>query len=181
MNFRDRCRAAGACQEFLAWLGGLTAEEAWRFCYRADWMLWIVGHLCAGVPEDRLRAYAAYVAELTPLGDGRTTWDLLPDERSRQAVRVASWHAVGLATAEELRSASDAAWDAASAAWAASDAAGYAASAAWAASDAAGYAARAASAAWADSSAAWAYARAWQADALRLHIPDITPYIRKGK
>ena len=178
MSFREQCKAAGACQELLSWLGGLTAEETWRFCYRADWMLWIVGHLCAGVPEDRLRAYAAYVAELTPLGDGRTTWDLLPDERSRQAIRVASWHAVGMATNEELTDA----WDnAREAAWSASNAAAWFASnaAAWttwaAARDAASAAARDAAA----SCTSLAAARAWQADALRLHIPDITPYIRK--
>ena len=227
---------ADACPEGLAWLGDRTAEEAWRVCHRSDWMRWILRFLCAGVPEDRLRAYAAYVAELTPIGDGRTTWDLLTDERSRQAVRVASWHAVGLATNAELtaawvgarnadrdaRDADSAAMDAArdakdaiaadSAArdaWAAAivdasdawDAEGHARDAAIDAASSSWDSERAAWAAWdanidaassaalavawaaseAASEAALAAARAWQADALRLHIPDITPYIRKGK
>jgi hypothetical protein len=51
----------------------------------------------------------------TPIGDGRTVWDLLTDERSRQAVAVAERYAAGDATDEEMRAA---ARGAARAAWA---------------------------------------------------------------
>jgi len=79
------------------------------------------------------------------------------DKRPRQAIEVARRYANGKATIEELTAASDAASDAAWAAWAASDAA----RAAWAASDA-----RAAWAAWAEWAAAKAAERKWQGQRL---------------
>ncbi len=142
--------------------------------------------------RDRLaRLFACACVRDTPLGDGRRVWDLLTDERSRAAVRVAERYVYGEASVEDLAAAriaaGDAAWDAAeAAAWAAdaaiaayAHAAAYAAAriaariaagdAAWgAAGDAAGDAAW--EAAWeaagdAAGDAAWAaaWAAAWEA------------------
>jgi hypothetical protein len=114
-------------------------------------VLWLVCR--QGVLPDRtLRRIAARFARSTPLADGRTTWDLLTDERSRTAIETAERHARGEATDDELAAAGDAAWAAAGAAagdaaWAAAGAAAWAAAgdAAWAAAwAAAGAAARAA-------------------------------------
>ena len=110
-----------------------------------------------------LRLFACKCVRSTPLGDGRVVWDLLTDERSRNAVEVSERFARGEATQEELDAARDAARNAARnaarAAWAAWDAAG----AAWDAWDAAGAALDALDAAWAyDSAAMYAAARAAQ-------------------
>ena len=89
----------------------------------------------------------------TPVGDGRTVWDLLADERSRQAVIVAERYADGTATDEEMAVAARAA---AKAAWSSTD---VATDAAWVAALAAAAAEEAQ--AWASRSmryAAWAAA-----------------------
>ena len=71
----------------------------------------------------------------TPIGNGRTVWDLLADERSRRAVEIAERYIAGEATYEQLEAA---AWEASDAAAAdGSDAAAVASAAAWAAADAA--------------------------------------------
>jgi hypothetical protein len=129
------------------------------------------------LPGRVARLWACWCARSTPLPDGRTTWDLLGDPRSRAAIEAAERFARGEATAEELAAAWFAAWAAAraaawDAAWFAARAAARAAAcdAAWdAAWDAARDAARAAAwdAAWA---AAWAAARAAQVGALRRHL-----------
>lgn len=70
------------------------------------------------VPERVLRLWACWCVRHTPLAGGRTTWDLLDDERSRRAVEVAERFARGEATGGELAAARDAAWAAAwDAAW----------------------------------------------------------------
>ncbi len=116
-----------------------------------------------------LRLCACAVVRETPLGDGRTVWDLLTDERSRRAVEVAEQYARGEASHEKLNAARTAAGDAAGAA--ARDAAEAAAgAAAWAAraaaedaaGDAAGDAAQiAARAAAGDAAENAAWAAAW--------------------
>lgn len=119
---------------------------------------WVVTQL---LPPRERRLYACWCVRNTPLGDGRTVWDLLTDPRSRHAVEVAERYADGLATDEELDAARAAARNAARAA--ARDAARAAArAAAWAAAlDAALDAARNAALA-----AAWAAARAAQMERL---------------
>ena len=141
-------------------------------CPAAD-RIWVVLGMMS--ENDRRLAACCFVRR-TPIGDGRTVWDLLTDDRSRKAVEVAERFADGEATEREL----DAAWDAASAAanaaaWDAASAAAWDAAnaAAWdAASAAASAAARGAAraAAWdaasaAANAAAWAAARgaAWDA------------------
>jgi hypothetical protein len=63
-----------------------------------------------------LRLLACSFVRRTPLADGRFVWDLLTDERSRQAVITAEAYALGKATDDDLRlarNAADAAADAA--------------------------------------------------------------------
>ena len=117
-------------------------------CPAAD-RIWVVLGMMS--ENDRRLAACCFVRR-TPIGDGRTVWDLLTDDRSRKAVEVAERFVDGEASKRELAAARDAAWDAASdaardAAWdAARDAAwGAARDVAWdAAWDAARAAARAA-------------------------------------
>jgi hypothetical protein len=75
-------------------------------------MLWLCSVL--GLLTDRKRRLiACRCVRETPLGDGRTVWDLLTDERSRRAVEIAERYLAGEATDEELAAAADAAADAA--------------------------------------------------------------------
>ena len=63
-----------------------------------------------------LRRLACRYVRSTPLGDGRTVWDLLTDDRSSAAVETAERWCDGQATDKELAVAWDAAW---AVAWAA--------------------------------------------------------------
>lgn len=127
-----------------------TMAEVWDNCKRPDWMLWTLDRLKMPLDKDR-RLFACWCAVCTPMANGRTTRSLLTDPRSLEAVRVATRHALGLATDEQL-----------AAAWASAGAA-------------AGAAARSAAraAAWAS---AWASAgaAAWAAQAhhLRVLVPN---------
>jgi len=108
-----------------------TAQDAWNVCKRPEWMIWALGAF--GVSDNKKnRLFACWCVRNTPIGDGRTTWDLLIDERSKNAVIVAERFANGEANKEELAvariAAGDAAWSitgaaAMDAAWAAVDAA----------------------------------------------------------
>jgi hypothetical protein len=169
-----------ACSEAVEWVETQPdLETAWNNCKRSDWMLWLDMKLNLFNDRDRRLMTCAFVRR-TPLGDGRVVWDLLTNERSRNAVEVAERHANGDATDDELSTAWDAArsaaWDGAGSAacYAARSAAGSAArSAAWdGAGSAACYAARSAagsaarSAAW---DAAW-YAAEYAARDAQLDI-----------
>ena len=142
-----------------------TMAEIWDACPRADWLIWILEKTGQNMDSKTLRLFACWCVRETPLSDGRKVWDLLTDERSRNAVIVAERFANGEATEEER----DAAWFAAPSARASSRAAGDAAyDAAWsAASNAAWSAAWAAT--WSVSAAKDAESRgqAFQADHFR--------------
>lgn len=103
------------CGEAFAWMKKRpTFREAWESCQRSDWMMWALNKI--GFSDERkLRLYACACVRKTPLSDGRTVWDLITDESSRNAVVVAEKFAEGKATREEM----DAAASAASAAYAA--------------------------------------------------------------
>jgi hypothetical protein len=151
-----------ACTDGASWAKSKkTLREVWETCERSDWMIWTLRRI--GFKDDRkYRLYACACVRGTPLADGRTLWDLLADQRSRNAVEVAERYADGKASEEELQEARNAAY----AADAAADAA-YAAAAAAAAY--AAYAADAA-AAYAAAGGGRANARKWQANLLRQWI-----------
>jgi hypothetical protein len=170
----DILQSLDACSEGIEYAKQYpTLPEAVRHAER-PYAVWAVYRLCTA--QDRVRI-ACHIARHTPIGDGRTVWDLLTDERSRTAIETAERWAEGKATDEELSAArcaanaANAAVDAANAAYIAADAAvaaAYAANAANAAhaahaAVAAAYAANAAHAA----HAAVAAARAWQTQYLQ--------------
>ena len=180
----------GACDDARQWAASQPdLETAWANCHRPDWMVWLLRNL--HYENDRAyRLFARWCARSTPLKDGRTTWDLLKDDRSKRAVEVAERFANGEATRAELdearRAAADAAYSAADADAAAAAAAYSAAYATYAAAysaaadayaaaayaaDAAAAAAYSAAAAAADAAAAAAAARKAQADQLRVAFP----------
>ena len=160
MNFKKILIEMDACEEAVKWVGRKSLKTSWNTCKRSDWMLWLLDQI--NYDEIILRRLACKFVRETPLADGRKVWDLLTDERSRQAIVVAEKYCDGKATKEEGA--------AAGAAWAAARAAGAdgAAGAAWAAAGAAG-------AAW----AAWAA----QSSIIRdmVSYEDVKKYMEKTK
>jgi hypothetical protein len=163
--------------------------EVWDNCPKVDWLTWILDAIDAPHDEKAMRLFACWCVRNTPLEDGRKVWDLLTDDRSRNAVAVAERFANSEATGSELhaawaaaRAAAGVAGDAAGAgAWAAARAAWAAAGDAWVAGAAAGDAARAAAAVAgvagdaagaAAGVAAWAAARDAQVRELRRLVPN---------
>ena len=136
---KDFCKAAGACssgRDFA--ITQPTMADVWDNCQRVDWLCWILEKLDAPNEEKKAREFMCWCARNTPLADGRTTWWLLTDERSRAAVNVALRFARDEANQTELSAAESAAWSAAesaaeSAAWSAAESAAWSAaeSAAW--------------------------------------------------
>jgi len=173
MTPSEFCRIHEACPEGARFaLSKETMAQVWDECPRVDWLIWIMRRTGEAPDRKALRLFACWCVRETPISGGRKVWDLLTDERSRNAVIVAERFANGEATDEELavarRAAADAAdaADAAAAAADAADAAADAADAAAAAADAADAADAAAAAADAADAAAYAaYAAAAAADA----------------
>jgi len=62
--------------------------------------------------EKTARLFACWCVRNTPLGNGGTIWNLLTDERSKNAVKIAEEFANGKVTRGELEVAEEAAWDA---------------------------------------------------------------------
>ena len=144
-EFCDKYDACSDGAEFAMKYG--TMSEVWENCHRVDWLCWIIEKMEIAPNESEVRKFMCWVATETPLADGRKTLDLLTDERSRNAVKVALRFACNEANAEELSAAAESAWSAAeSAAWSA------AAAAAWSAAESAAWSAR--------SAAAWSAAAA---------------------
>jgi hypothetical protein len=186
MKTKEFLKEHSACIDGAKWALSIGEEMAdvWDAMIkqdRHDWLLWTATR--PGVFSDSiLRKLACRFVRETPLADGRKVWDLLTDERSRNAVEVAESYADGKATKEDMDAAYATAYAAARAARVAAYAAAYAAAAARdtayaAVRDAAYAAARAADAAYAANSAAReaayaavrdaAYAAARAADAAR--------------
>ena len=169
MSIREILVKANACLDAVEWAKDIgSLKEAWETCQRADWMLWGLAKI--GYKNDKdLRLFACACVRGTPLADGRKVWDLLTDERSREAVNVAERYAEGNATERERAAAGAAAWAAAGDARAAAE------YAAWAARAVAEAAAR--NAARAAEAAARNTALASMADIVRSHYPK-APAIR---
>jgi hypothetical protein len=123
MTLTKQLHKHNACSDAIKWIESnsiTTLAQAWDKCQRPDWMLWLNDKEIITIDDRTLRLFACRCVKETPIGDGRTVWDLLTDDRSRNAVEVAERYANGDATDDELTSAmyaaSTAAWDAASAA-----------------------------------------------------------------
>ena len=80
-------------------------KEVWEKCPNASWMLWICRQMKLELDQRALRLFACYCVRRTPIGGKRVVWDLLTDERSREAVRAAERFANGKATDEDRRTA----------------------------------------------------------------------------
>lgn len=106
--------------------GYATFEEAWNYCPRGDWMLWLAEKLQV---DRRLLV-------LTGGHCANTVRHLMGDERSTKGVDACIAYGEGRIGEDELDAAMDAAMDAAWAAYAAFNAADAAAYAAYAAADA---------------------------------------------
>lgn len=178
MNHIQILKELKACKEAVEWADGYESlEQAWNECKRSDWMLWL-DYKMGLFNDQQLELMACRFVRETPIGEGKTVWDLLTDKRSRNAVIVAERFANSEATEEEL----DVAWASArSAAWAATraaarfarDAARDAARASW---DAAWYAAIDAA-----SEAAWYAASDAQCDIIRSYGNPFNINNKKGE
>jgi hypothetical protein len=98
-----------ACEASIDWLRTQPdLQTAWESCGRADWLMWLLYEI--GYPDKgKLRALACRFVRETKLPNGRTTWDLLTDDRSRKAIETAEAYTRGEATGEELTEARKAA------------------------------------------------------------------------
>lgn len=158
-----------ACKTAVERVGAKSAQQVWDSWDNPSELLWWV-EKSGLVSKQEITLIACGIVRNTPLLSGGTVWDLLADERSRNAVEVAERWANGEATDEEKGTAE---WEAEWAAWAAAwaleaeralavgRAARAAAAAARAAEAAVGRAARAAEAA----------ARVWQLAYIRKQLP----------
>ena len=193
MKYIELLNKYDACRPAIGWLEDSnirSIQEAWDKCERPDWLLWLNEKFDL-FTHKQMRLMACRFVRETPLADGRTVWDLLTDERSRNAVIVAERYAHGEASDTELTTARDAAWDgwaaladsrdaALAAALADSREAAWDEWAAWfsasrdAALDAALDALR--EAAFSDSRAASRAANATQCDIIRSYTPDWTKF-----
>ena len=162
------CKKYDACQPGIDWAaeklpGGMMSELWPVLIEQPEYLIWVATQEYVFSDRDNRIMACRFVRE-TPIGGGRTVWDLLTDERSRNAVIVAERYCNGEATEDELAAAGAAAWAAVwaaarAAAWTAEQAAG---AATWAAARAAAWTAEQAAATWAAARAAWA---AWAAQA----------------
>ncbi len=77
-----------SCDPATKWAGTQNDyKSAYANCPDGSWLLWLLAEL--GFDPIQRRILGAWCARNTPLGDGRTAWDLMVDERSRHAIEVA--------------------------------------------------------------------------------------------
>lgn len=140
MKTADFIREHNACREGAKWALSISEDmsDVWDALVeqeKHEWLLWTATRPVL-FPDSVMRELACRFVRETPIGAGRTVWDLLTDDRSRKAIEVAERYADGKAMKKELADAAFAAYDAACDA----DAAAYAAyDAAWADARAAAY------------------------------------------
>jgi integrase len=103
MTVANFLKTTEACNDARQWAKESkprTLKSMWETCPDASWMTWALRKI--GYNDQRkYRLFACACARSTPLADGRTTWDLLEDERSRTAIEVAERFAVGDASESE--------------------------------------------------------------------------------
>jgi hypothetical protein len=97
-----------ACNEAITWAESHPdMETAWSNCNKSEWMLWLLRNI--GYNDRKtLRLFACWCVRNTPLPSGGTVWDLLTDQRSRNAIDVCERFIAGAATKEELHGAKEA-------------------------------------------------------------------------
>jgi hypothetical protein len=114
MKTKDFLKQHSACTSGAKWALSISEDMAdvWDAMIehgKLDWLIWTATR--PGVfPDSVLRKLACRFVRETPWADGRKVWDLLTDERSRNAVEVSEAYADGNATYEELDAARDAAY-----------------------------------------------------------------------
>ena len=112
MTIEEFCDEHGACQDGRQWAleNCASMADAWDKL-KPEWLLWVA--TSEGVLTDnQLRLLSCACIRKTPIGNGKTVWDLLTDERSRNAVEVSERFTNGEATIGELAAARAAAQDA---------------------------------------------------------------------
>lgn len=130
-TFKEVLKNHNACEEAIKWFEDneiKSIQQAWDKCKYPDWILWVDDVFNFFSDKDRRLMACRFVRE-TPISDGRTVWDLLDDNRSRNAVVVAEKYSIEEATKEDLEVAWNAAWNATDdrdVVWTASDAAWFA-------------------------------------------------------
>jgi len=103
-----------ACSEAREWSKGMTLEEAWSTCERADWMCWLLVELLTSnikIPIPNQSIVRHVLCDCAETALKYTT-----DSRPAEAIRIARLYADGKANAEQLAAAWAAAWAAARAA-----------------------------------------------------------------
>ncbi len=116
MKTADFIREYNVCHEGAEWALSISDNmaEVWDELLnqgKHGWLIWTATR--PGVlPDSVMRKLACRFVRKTPIGSGRTVWDLLTDERSRKAIEVVEAYADGKATADELSAARAAARDA---------------------------------------------------------------------
>ena len=95
----------GACNEAVEWARGKFLIEAWETCERADWMLWLVGHMCGtdGWPTRQDIVLVACLCAETALPFFEKKYP--NDDRPRKAIEAARAWARGECDIEEVRKA----------------------------------------------------------------------------
>ena len=88
MNIGEFVKKYKPCEEGVEWLCEFnTLEEAWYACNNPEWMLWAAQALEFG-DDDDFRLMLCRCIRETPIGDGRTTWDLLTDLKFKEAMET---------------------------------------------------------------------------------------------
>ena len=116
ITITEFCKKFDACQPGIDWAAEKLPDgmmsELWPFMIeQPEYLIWVATQERVFSDCDNRNMACRFVRE-TPIGDGRTVWDLLTDERSRNAVIVAERYCNGEATKEELAAAREAAREA---------------------------------------------------------------------
>jgi hypothetical protein len=92
-----------ACSSGLEYmLKSKSTEKAWNECVNPQWMFWALRHI--GYDDRKtLTLLACKIACDTPLSDGRHTYELMTDKRSRDAIEAAILYAHRKITLDDLR------------------------------------------------------------------------------